>query len=455
VLARGTHLLAAAGPVAPIPSHQVEIFLLQVGGLLVVALALGRLAMRLGMPAIAGELCAGVLAGPSVLGHVAPGFSNWFLPHNTAQFHLLDAAGQIGVVLLVGLTGVYMDLGMVRRRWGAATRIGAAALIVPLGLGVAAGFLVPRALMAGSASRGTFALFLGVALGVSAMPVIAKTLMDMRMLHRNVGQLILCAVTVDDTVGWLLLSVVSAMATTQLRAGNIGLPIAYLAIVIACAAVARPAVRAVLRLTSRLDRKNNGSTVTLVAALLLLGGGATQALGMEAVFGAFVAGIVISSCRTLEPTRLEPLRTTVMNVFAPLFFAIAGLRIDLAGLAKPQVAVAGLVILLLAILGKVAGAYAGARLSRLGRWEALALCAGVNARGAVEIVVAMVGLRLGVLSPQMYTIIVLIAIVTSLIAPPVLRLTMTQVEHTAEEQLRAARVAADDVAPADEQLPAA
>jgi Kef-type K+ transport system membrane component KefB len=448
-------VLVAASPVTPIPSHQLEIFLLQVGGLLILALVLGRVAIRLGMPAIAGELCAGVIAGPSVLGHVAPRFSSWFLPHNTAQFHLLDATAQIGVVLLVGLTGVYMDLGMVRRRWRTATRIGAMALIVPLGLGVAAGFLLPRTLMAGSASRGTFALFIGVALGVSAMPVIAKTLMDMRMMHRNVGQLILCAVTVDDTVGWLLLSVVSAMATTQLRAGNIALPIAYLAIVLACAVIARPAVRAGLRLASRLDRTSNGATVAFVAALLVLGGAATQAMGMEAVFGAFVIGIVISSCRNLEPTRLEPLRSTVMNVFAPLFFAVAGLRIDLAGLAKPQVAIAGLVILLIAVSGKVAGAYAGARLSRLGRWESLALCAGVNARGAVEIVVAMVGLRLGILSPQMYTIIVLIAIVTSLIAPPVLRMTMTQVEHTAEEQLRAARVAPADVASVEQQLPAA
>src|SRR5581483_1511991 len=128
---------------------------------------------------------------------------------------------------------VYMDLGMVRKRWASATRIGAAALVVPLGLGVAAGFAMPRTLMAGSAHRGTFALFLGVALGVSALPVIAKTLMDRRMLHRNVGQLILCAVTLDDTVGWLLLSFVSTMAAAHLGAGDIGRSVGYLALVIA------------------------------------------------------------------------------------------------------------------------------------------------------------------------------------------------------------------------------
>lgn len=438
-------MLAAPAPVAPIASHQLAIFLLQAGILLAAAFVLGRLAMRFKMPAIAGELCAGVLLGPSILGHISPRLLNWYLPHTSAQFHLLDVVAQVGVILLVGLSGVFMDLGMVRRRWASATKIGVAALIVPLGLGVAAGFLVPGTLLAGHASRGTFAMFLGVALGVSALPVIAKTLMDMRMLHRNVGQLILCAVTVDDTVGWLLLSFVSAMAASHLRASNVWQSLGYLALIIVGALVLRPLVRIGLCCTSRLDRAAGGATASFVVALILLSAAATQAMGMEGVFGAFVAGLVISSCRAHEPAALEPLRSTVMSFFAPLFFATAGLRIDLGGLAKPKVALAGLAILVVAIVGKVVGAYTGARLSRLNNWEALAVSAGVNARGAVEIVVAMVGLRAGILSSQMYTIIVLIAIVTSLIAPPVLRVTMTRVEQTAEEELRAARFSPNDL----------
>ncbi|MFD8561031.1 cation:proton antiporter [Streptosporangium canum] len=424
-------------PVGLIGPDESLIFLLQVGLLLLCALLLGRLTQRLGMSAIVGELCAGVLLGPSVLARVAPGLSDWLLPRDTAQFHMLDAVGQVGVLLLVGITGIHIDLRLVRRRGVTAARISLAGVAIPLGLGVAVGLLLPASLVPGSADRSTFALFLGVAMGVSAIPVIAKTLMEMRLLHRNIGQLILCAVTVDDIVGWLLLSVVSAMATTGVRAGSIALSIGYVAAVIAVAVLARPLVRAALRAADRSDsRRDGGVTVTLVVILVLLAAAATQAMKLEAVFGAFVCGIVISSCGTLNPARLAPLRTTVLSFLAPLFFATAGLRMDLTALAQPTVLLAGLGVLITAILGKFAGAYLGARFSRLGHWEALALGAGMNARGVIEVIIAMVGLRLGVLSAEMYTVIVLVAIVTSLMAPPILRLTMARVEQTAEERLR-------------------
>jgi len=431
--------MLAAGPVPPIPSHQLLIFLLQTGVLLLLAFTLGRLATRAGLPAIVGELCAGVLAGPSVLAHITPRFYGWLLPHDAGQLHLLDATGQVGVLLLVGLTGASVDLSLVRRRGATAIRVGLAALIVPLGAGVATGFLLPRSVAQTSHGRTTFALFLGVALGVSAIPVIAKTLLDMGLLNRNVGQLILCAVMIDDTLGWLLLSVVAAMATTGVHAGTLALSAGYVGLLAAGAAAARPVLRWALRAADHCDETpGTGATVALVAGLVLVSAAVTQAMGFEGIFGAFVCGLAISSCGTPARARLAPLRTVVMAVLAPVFFATAGLRMDLTALARPAVLLAGLIILAVAILGKFAGAYAGARLSRLGNWEALALGAGVNARGVVEVIIAMVGLRLGVLSNAMYTIIVLVAITTSLIAPPILRLTMSRVEYTAEEQLRTA-----------------
>lgn len=124
-----------AAPVTPIGGHELLIFLLQIGLLLALALLLGRLAIRLGMPAIVGELCAGVLAGPSVLGHLAPAAHRWLVPSDPAQFHLLDAVGQLGVVLLVGLTGIHMDLNLVRRRGVTAARVSIAGMVVPLALG--------------------------------------------------------------------------------------------------------------------------------------------------------------------------------------------------------------------------------------------------------------------------------------------------------------------------------
>jgi Kef-type K+ transport system membrane component KefB len=424
-----------AAPVPPIPAHSLLVFLLQIASLGLLALGLGILANRFGMPAIVGELSAGVILGPSLLGAVAPGFSGWLLPHQPEQAHMLDAVGQIGVLLLVGITGTEMDLRLLVRRRTTALRVSSAGLLIPLGLGVAAGLLLPASLRSGHKEPVVFALFLGVAMSVSAIPVIAKTLMDMNLLHRNVGQLTLAAGTVDDAFGWFMLSVVSSMATAGITAGQISKSLAYLLVVVVFAVVlGRPLVRAVLR---RVDRAGEPSpTIAVVTVLILLGAAATQAMGLEAIFGAFVCGIVIGSSGAVKLSRLASLRTFTLAFLAPLFFATAGLRIDLGTLVKPVVLAAALSLLAIAIAGKFAGAYLGARLSRMNRWEALALGAGMNARGVVEVIVAMVGLRLGVLSTATYTIIVLIAIVTSIMAPPILRVAMRRIEQTAEEELR-------------------
>ncbi|HET9516837.1 MAG TPA: cation:proton antiporter, partial [Actinoplanes sp.] len=206
-----TDMLPAVAP--PLAAHQLLLFLLQVAVLLLGAFAMGRLAERFGMPAIVGELVTGVLLGPSLLGHLAPGFADRLIPAIGEQMHLLDALGQIGVLLLVGVTGAHLDVALLRRRGGSALTISLTGLFVPLGLGIAAGVLMPATMVGAGTERWVFALFLGVAMCVSAIPVIAKTLTDMRLLHRDIGQLTLAAGTVDDAVGWFLLSIVSAAAT--------------------------------------------------------------------------------------------------------------------------------------------------------------------------------------------------------------------------------------------------
>lgn len=440
--------MAFAEPVVPIAANQLLLFLLQVGLLLAVALLLGRIAGRFGMPAVVGELCTGMLFGPSLLDHVAPGFAGWLLPKEPGQFHLLDAVGMFGLLLLVGVTGAEVDLKLIRRRGATVMRVSGAGFLVPLGLGIATGYLLPATMLPDGGDRTVFALFLGVAMCVSALPVIAKTLLDMNLLHRNIGQLILSAGTVDDVFGWLMLSVVAAMATTGVRVGQVGLSLLYLLAVIVLAwLVGRPVVRAVLRITAR--SKESGPPLAAAVVIVILGAAVTHAAGLEPILGAFIAGILIGTARTADLARLAPLRTVVLAVLAPLFFAIAGLRMDLTALRDPVVLLAAVVVLLIAILGKFAGAYLGARASRLSRWEALALGSGMNARGVIEVIVAMVGLRLGVLTTATYTIVVLMAIVTSLMAPPILRLAMRRVDDTAEEQLRSgARLAtASDSAP--------
>ncbi|BCJ72018.1 hypothetical protein CS0771_15620 [Catellatospora sp. IY07-71] len=422
-------------PAPPIPAHAVLLFLLQVATLLLVAVVLGRLAERLKMPAIVGELFTGVLLGPSLLGVLAPGVSAWLLPNEASQVHLLDAVGLLGVMLLVGITGAHLDLGLIRRRGVTAVRISLCGLLLPLGFGIALSYALPAAIVPDGVSRTVFALFLGVAMCVSAIPVIAKTLTDMRLLHRDVGQLTIAAGTVDDAVGWLLLSVVSAMATIGLSAWQVTRSVLFLVgFVVFAAVLGRPLVSGALRLAGRSD--NRGTTPAVVAGLMVLGGAVTHLLGLEAVFGAFVVGMIVGRPGVVDAERLAPLRTVVLSVLAPIFLATAGLRIDLTVLGDPTMFLIALAVLAVAILGKFVGAYLGAWMSGLNRWEGLALGAGLNARGVVEVVVAMVGLRVGVLNTTSYTIIVLVAVVTSLMAPPVLRYAMRRVNQSAEEHAR-------------------
>jgi Kef-type K+ transport system membrane component KefB len=439
-------IVLAFVPAGPVAGHQLLVFLLQVSLLLLLALCLGQLATKLGVPAVVGELLTGVLLGPSLLGHVAPGVSGWLLPTRANQTQLLDVVSQMGAWLLVGVIGAQLDLSMLRRRGATIARVGLSGLLLPLALGLAVGYVLPASLMAGSASRTTFALLIGVAMSVSAIPVIAKTLSDMNLLYRDIGQLTLSAGMIADVVGWALLSVVSVLAVGGPHPGRIVVSLLYLVgFITVVPIVGRPVVRWVFRCAAR--SRDDGPTLAAAVVVILLGAAIAQALRLEAVFGAFVAGALVGAPGAAEPARLVPLRTVVLSVFAPLFLAAAGLRMDLAELGRPAILLASAVLILLAVAGKFAGAYIGARISGLSRWEGVALGAGINARGVVEVVVAMVGLRLGVLTDAMYTIVVLIAIVTSLMAPPVLRLAMAHVDYSDEERLREPEAAATSGGP--------
>ncbi|MET8877007.1 cation:proton antiporter [Nocardia sp. NPDC004604] len=418
-----------------IPGRSLLILLLQLATLLLLARVLGRLAERLSMPRIVGELLSGVLLGPSIAGWVAPGFTHWLFPPQVEQTHLLDAIGQVGLLMLVCLTGMEMDFGLIRRRGRAAVSVSLAGILVPLTAGIGVGLAISGTLKPDGISDGVFALFLGVALCVTAIPVIGKTLMDMNLTHRNVGQLTLAAGVVDDAFGWFMLSVVSATAAGSLTIGNVLVAIVNPLLFVGVAVLlGRPLVRFILARTG----SNNGQSLGTIVLLILVSSAAAQALKLEAIFGAFICGAVISSCGAFERGKIASLRPLVLAFLAPVYFATAGLRMNLRELNSAAVIGIALLILVAAIAGKFIGAYIGARISRLNQWEALALGAGMNARGIVEVVVATVGLQIGVIRNDTYTIIILVAVVTSIMAPPILRLTMRRIEQTSEEELRLA-----------------
>lgn len=440
-----TELNLAAAPVAPIGTHPMLILLLQLVLLLGVAFGLGRVCARVGLPAVCGELAAGVLLGPSVLGSLASGFSGWLFPADPAQMHLLDAIGQIGVVLLVALTGVHIDTGLAKRQGRAALTISAGGLLLPLGLGVLVGLALPATMRGAGINTTVFALLIGVSIAVSAIPVIAKVLLEMGLMHRNVGQLVMSTATVDDIVGWTLLSVLSGMATAGLTTGRVLLSIgSVLLVLLVTFVIGRPVIKLALRGAAKSkDESTHVAVVVLLALSFALG---SHALGLEPVVGAFFCGLVISGSGIVNRAALVPLRTVVMSVLAPIFFATAGLRMDLTALGQPPVLIAAVALLAVAVLGKLGGAYLGGRMARMGHWESLAVGAGLNARGVIGVIVAMTGLRLGVLTASGYTIVVLVAVVTSVMAPPLLRSTVRRIAETDEEQEREKLLSGREVA---------
>ncbi|MFE1199501.1 cation:proton antiporter [Streptomyces olivaceoviridis] len=416
----------------PLGGHTLLVLLVQASLLLAAALLLGRLAVVCKLPAVSGELAAGVLLGPSVVGWLAPDFHHWLRMSQQSQAHLLDSVGQFGVIFLVGTTALEIDLALVRRTTRTSVTVGAFGLVIPLGLGCAWALLAPATLLQAGRDRGLFVFFVGVAMCVSALPVIAKMLSDMRLLHRDVAQLTIAVGVVDDVAGWMLLSVASATAASTLTPRSVAAPLIRLVLITACAMlVCRPAVRWLM------TRARRPHTVMATTTVLIVGcAAATQAMEMEASFGALVGGLLVGTAGPEARRVLVPLRSVTLSVLAPLYFAEAGLRMNLFALGTPVIALAALSALVVATVGKFAGALLGARVVGLGRHAALVLAAGANARGVIQIIVAGVGLRLGVLNTASYTIVVLIAVGTTLMAPLVLRWAVRHIPLNDDERAR-------------------
>jgi Kef-type K+ transport system membrane component KefB/nucleotide-binding universal stress UspA family protein len=422
--------------IQPIPEHVFLVFWVELVVLVGVARLLGALMRRNGQPAVVGELAAGLLLGPSVFGKLAPGAARWLFPPHLVQSGMISAVAWVGIVMLLAVTGFETDLGLVRQLGSALASVAVLSIALPFALGLGLGFGLPHAFV-GSSSRGVFAAFVATALSISSLPVIAKVLQELRLTRRNFGQLTLAAGMVNDVVGWLLLGVLASAA----RSGTVGfgrLGLTILAVALFLLGAFTLGQRIVDELLRSFRKRRPGMTSGLSITLLVVfaAGAITQALGVESVLGAFVAGIVLARSRYQDSRLMERVETMTNAVFAPVFFATAGLRVDLGLLGRADVLLFTAVVIAVASLGKLAGGYLGARLAGLPRQEGFALGVGLNARGALEIVVATVGLGLGVLNTRMYTVVVIMALATSMLAPPLLRKIASAWRGTAEEQER-------------------
>jgi Kef-type K+ transport system membrane component KefB len=419
--------------VTPIPGHTVFLLLIQLALLLIVA-RLGAAAVRLvGLPAVVGELAAGIVLGPSVFGHYAPGAFAALFPQTSEQFHLLETVGLLGMALLLLLTGLETDLKLLKNLGRAALVASVLGMLVPFISGFLLGLWMPETYLAQPDRRVLFASFIATAMAISAMPVIAKILMDLDLTRRNIGLVILSAGVVDDTAGWLVLSVIAGAATQggALELVGLGLTIVYMAgFLIAMAVIAFPLLRGGMRLLSRLHSLD--TEMVVVVSFTLLAAAATEKIGIHAVFGAFIAGTLFRQVPDLSRETVHRLESFVFSILAPVFFGTVGLKVNLwmlSGGGGTMLAI----VLLIACFGKLVGCTLGGLWGGLSKWEAVSIAVAMNARGAMELVVASIGLSLGILNQQMFSIIVVVAIATSFMAPIGLRMTMRRVKMTHDE----------------------
>ncbi len=416
--------------------------LLQFALLLGLARALGEVARRLGQPQVIGELLAGVVLGPSLVGGVFPGALAALFPAAGSEGLLLQLVAQIGVILLLLMSGLEVDVDLVRRRARPAVLVALGGVVVPFLCGYGFASLLPGSLAGAAAPRPAFALFVATAMSISAIPVIVKILLDMGLMRRDVGQLTVAAGVLNDATGWFLLAMVSGVAAAR------ALPLTSLAFsffgLLAFAAFCFTWGYRLLRwLVTWVDDRVGGESAALSAVLVagLVGAAATEALHLEAFLGAFVVGVQLSRIERVGRAARAKLQALTLAVFAPVFFASAGLRVDIPTIVTPMLALVTLVLVAVACAGKFAGTYAGARLAGLGHWMSVALGSGMNARGAVESIVATVGLQMGVLGVPMYSMIIVMAVATSVIAPPLLRWSLRRAPPDPAEEDRLRREA--------------
>jgi len=396
-----------------------KLLILQIGTILIVARLVGWLFGKLHQPRVVGEMLAGILLGPSLLGWLAPKISSSLFPPDSLGH--LNSLSQVGLLIFMFLVGLELDLGHLRELGRAAVMTSQVSIIVPFILGSTfAVYLYPR-LSDTSVSFTGFALFMGAAMSVTAFPVLARILTERNMLRTRVGSVAIACAAVDDVTAWCIL----AGIVVVVRASSLELPVwltvSGLAVfVLLMGLVVRPALR---RLEMVYEKRGN-LTQDLIAIILLVvlaSGWITETLGVHALFGAFLAGVVMPRHSELSRELSQKFEALIVVLLLPIYFALTGLRSSIFLITGAKMWLYCAVIVVLAVVGKLGGSTVSARLNGMTWGESAAVGILMNTRGLVELVILNIGLDLGILSPALFSIMVLMALVTTLMTTPLLR----------------------------------
>lgn len=422
--------IPAAGPAPGVAAqiidnarHPLPRLLLQLFVIVIAARAFGTVAERVGQPAVIGEIAAGVLLGPSLFGWLAPAASAALFP--AASMPILQLLSQIGVLLFMFVVGVELEPSYLRGKAQAAIAVSHFSIIIPFILGVALSLgLFPRYAAPGAPFH-VFALFCGIAMSITAFPVLARILAERQLTHTPLGTTAIACAAVDDVTAWSILAFVVAITTAgsavETLAATVALSALFVGVMIL---VGRPVLERVLA-PERMGETFSKARMAIVVAVLLASALVTEAIGIHALFGAFVAGAIMPSggrFRRMLHDRLESLSSVFL---LPIFFVYTGLRTEVGLLNDWTSWAICLAIVLVATAGKLGGTALAARWTGMAWRESVALGALMNTRGLMELIALNVGYDLGILSPQIFAMMVLMALVTTAGTGPLLSVTLT------------------------------
>lgn len=407
----------------PGPGHGTDVAtlfhaLLTLTVIVVVARIAGYLARLAGQPAVMGEIIGGIVLGSSLLGRVAPELYGQLLPPQVVPFLIIYS--QLGIILYLFLVGVEFDLGIVRRYGHVTLAISHASIAVPMLFGAALALVLYPSLSTGNVSFTVFALFLGVSLSVTAFPVLARILTDLQINRSRMGTVALACAAIDDATAWCLLALVVGMSQTRAGAAfhTVGLTALFLVFVLTIGD------RLVRQLLARVDAAPAVSPAAVSAVLLamLLCALATEYIGIHAFFGAFLFGAIVPHRSRIAAQLKQRLEDVVTVLWLPAFFALTGMRTQIGLISGATSWLLCGLIILAACAGKFGGTVAASRLAGLTWRDSMGLGVLMNTRGLVELIVLNTALELHVISPTLFTMLVMMALVTTFMAPPLLGL---------------------------------
>ena len=404
-----------------------SVLLIQIVVILAAAALVSRLFRRIGQPPVMGEMVAGIILGPSVLGFFFPNAMVFIFPPSSLE--TLRLLSQIGVVLFMFVVGMELNVRHVKERGSAALMISHASIVVPFVLGTALSLFVYRELAPPGTSFTAFALFIGVAMSITAFPVLARILEDRALSQTQLGSIALTCAAVDDVTAWCILALVIALVQASGIAVSLTTIVFTLLFAAAMIFVVRPQLRRMVKLATG-AHVHTRRLIATVLSFVLISALVTETIGIHALFGAFVAGIVMPPSIDFRLFLREKLEGFSAAALLPLFFAFTGLRMQATLLNDWQSWAFCVVVILVAIAGKLGGSMFMSRWTGMSWSQSFSLGVLMNTRGLVELVVLNIGYDLGILSGRIFAIMVLMALVTTFITGPLLSLVNIRAKGT-------------------------